>query len=92
MQESSLFMNKLNNPANQPGKIRMYTIIGRGCQMKFGNGDGITTVESASLQNSRAYYINGTCSGLFGEMLHTAILDIDQYPKTYETVREILKE
>ncbi|MBI2660307.1 alpha/beta hydrolase [Candidatus Woesearchaeota archaeon] len=92
MQENSLFLNKLNDPANQPKEIKVYTIIGQGCQMKFGDGDGIATVESANLENSKSYRINGTCGGLFGEVLHTAILDIDKYPKTYETIREILKE
>lgn len=92
MQENSLFLNKLNDPAKQPKNIRTYTIVGQGCQMKYNDGDGIAAVESARLQNSRAYYINGTCGGFFGEVLHTAILDIDKYSKTYLTVKEILKE
>lgn len=92
MQENSLFLNKLNDPAKQPKEIKIYTIIGQGCQMKLGDGDGIATAESAKLANSRSYYINGTCEGLFGEVLHTSILDIDKYPETYATIKEILKE
>ena len=61
-------------------------------ELSHATGDGIATIESAALQNSRAYYINGTCGGFFGEMLHTAILDVDKYSQTYETVKEILKE
>ena len=115
MQENSLFLNKLNDPSKQPKKIKIYTIIGQGCQMKNGaderarelnassrsrehvelshaTGDGIATVESAKLDNSKPYYINGTCEGFFGEVLHTAILDIEKYPETYATIKEILKE
>ena len=92
MQENSLFLNKLNDPAKQPKEVKMHTIIGQGCQTKLGNGDGIATVESASLANSKSYYINGTCEGFFGEILHTAILDMGKYPETYATIKEILKE
>lgn len=92
MQENSLFLNKLNDPAKQPKDTRIYTLIGQGCQMEYGDGDGIATVESASMKDSREYYINGTCSGFFGEVLHTAILDIDKYSETYRIVKNILKE
>lgn len=92
MQENSLFLNKLNDPSKQPKETKVYTIIGQGCIMKYGDGDGIATIESAKLPSSKAYYINGTCEGFFGEVLHTAILDIDKYPETYATVKEILKE
>ncbi|MBI2656124.1 alpha/beta fold hydrolase [Candidatus Woesearchaeota archaeon] len=92
MQENSLFINKLNDPLKQPTKVRLYAIIGQGCQMKNGDGDGIVLTQNAKLTNSKLYFVNGTCSGLFGENLHTEILDIEKYPETYGIVTEILKE
>ncbi|MBI1935005.1 alpha/beta fold hydrolase [Candidatus Woesearchaeota archaeon] len=92
MNENSLFINKLNDPLKQPLNVRLYTIAGQGCLMEEGNGDGIITMENAKLQNAKNYYVNGTCEGLFGENLHTEILNIDAYPETYNAVKEILKE
>ncbi len=92
MQENSLFINKLNDPLKQPNKIKLYSIIGQGCVMKLGNGDGIVLTENVKLENARLFYVNGTCGGLFGGALHTEILDIEKYPETYRIVAEILKE
>ncbi|MBI4143585.1 alpha/beta hydrolase [Candidatus Woesearchaeota archaeon] len=92
MQENSIFLNKLNDPAKQPKETKIYTIVGQGCRMKNDDGDGIATVESTRLENSKSYQINGTCEGLFGEVLHTAILDIEKYPETYAAIKEILRE
>lgn len=93
MQENSLFINKLNDPSKQPSKARLYTIIGQGCRMKLGDGDGIVLAENAKLGNAQQYFINGTCEGLFGgNLLHTGILNIEKYPETYRIITEILKE
>ena len=92
MQENSLFINKLNDPLKQQGNARIYAVIGQGCQTKLGNGDGIVSTENVKLENAKLYYVNGTCSGLFGENLHTEILNIDKYPETYGIIRDILKE
>ena len=92
MQKNSLFINKLNDPLKQPSKVKLYTIIGQGCQMKIGYGDGIVLAENAELENSSAHYINGTCPGVFGGTLHTEILNIDSYPETYGIIKDILKE
>ena len=91
MQENSLFINKVNDPLKQPAKIKLYSIIGQGCKMKSGNGDGIVLVENAGLANARQSFINGTC-GLFGENLHTEILNIEKYPETYIAIKGILSE
>ncbi|MBI3026580.1 alpha/beta hydrolase [Candidatus Woesearchaeota archaeon] len=91
MQENSLFMNKLNDPSKQPAGIRIYTIIGQGCQTKSGNGDGIVLTENAKMESAVAYFVNGTCDGLFGGALHTEILNINKYPKTYAILTEILE-
>ena len=92
MQENSLFMNKLNDPSKQAAKIRIYSVIGQGCEMKLGDGDGIVLSENAKLQNAELFYVNGTCAGLFGGNLHTEILNIEKYPETYGIVTGILKE
>ena len=92
MQENSLFLNKLNDISKQPSKIKLYSIIGQGCQTSQGNGDGVVLAESAKLKNAKLFYVNGTCGGLFGENLHTAILDIEKYPETYELISGVLKE
>ncbi len=92
MQENSLFINKLNDPLKQPAGIKLYAIIGQGCQTKLGNGDGIVLTENAKLKDAKLYFINGTCGGLFGGNLHTEILDIEKYPETYNILTGILKE
>lgn len=91
MHENSLFINKLNDPFKQPTKVKLYSIIGQGCRMKLGDGDGIVLSENAELENAKLYFVNGTCSS-FGETLHTEILDIEKYPETYEIVKGVLKE
>ncbi|MBI2658872.1 alpha/beta hydrolase [Candidatus Woesearchaeota archaeon] len=92
MQENSLFMNKLNDISKQPSKIKIYSIIGQGCQTSLGNGDGVVLAESAKFKDAKLFYVNGTCGGLFGESLHTEILNIEKYPETYGIISGILKE
>lgn len=91
MLEDSIFIKKLNDPLKVPKHAKIYNIIGVGCDMEGKNGDGVVTKENAELEYSENYYINGTCSG-FSEILHTQILDIEKYPKTYSIVRTILKQ
>ena len=91
MQENSLFINKLNDPLKQPKKVRLYSIIGQGCEMKLGNGDGIVLSENAKLENAELHFVNGTCP-LFGSALHTEILNIEKYSETYKIVTEILSK
>jgi len=90
MKADSLFINKLNDPSNQPNGIRLYSIIGQGCATDNSDGDGVVAIESARLDNATLFYINGTCDGL--ESLHTDVLDIDKYPQVYSTITEILTE
>ncbi|MBI2541676.1 alpha/beta fold hydrolase [Candidatus Woesearchaeota archaeon] len=92
MQENSLFMNKLNDPAKQPSKVKAYAIVGQGCEMKLGDGDGVVLSRNSKLENAKTYFVNGTCGGLFGENLHTEILNIEKYNETYGVIRSILKE
>ena len=92
MQENSLFINKLNDPLKQPANSKLYSIIGQGCQMSQDNGDGVVLAESAKLKDAKVFYVNGTCGGLFGENLHTEILNIEKYPEAYGIIKGILKE
>ena len=89
MQENSLFINKLNDNSKQPKKTRLYSVIGRGCSMKLGDGDGIVLSENAKLENAELHFVNGTCP-LFGSTLHTEILDTEKYPETYRIITDIL--
>ena len=92
MLRNSLFINKLNDPSAQPTNVKIFSIIGQGCTTDSKDGDGVVTTESARLDNAKLFYVNGTCEGLFGGILHTELLDIGKYPQTYEDISEILKE
>ncbi|MBI4149763.1 hypothetical protein HY491_04920 [Candidatus Woesearchaeota archaeon] len=91
MQEGSLFLNKLNDPAKQPN-IPLYIIAGSGCDMGGRDGDGIVLLDHALIPNARQFIINGTCAGTYGEPLHTAMLDIERYPDVYGIIKDILAE
>lgn len=92
MQKNSLFINKVNDPLKQPAKVKLYAIVGKGCKMKLGDGDGIVLSEDAKLESAEEYAVNGACGGLFGEVLHTEMLNINKYPDTYKAIKEALKE
>lgn len=92
MFKDSLFLNKLNDPLKQPAVARLYNVIGTGCAMDNGDGDGVVYAEDAKLDNSKSYFVKGTCSGYFGEKLHTSMLNVEKYPETYRIVADILKE
>jgi len=87
MNADSLFMNKLSS-GSLPG-IPTFNIIGTGCEMGGGIGDGIVLEKNAQLQGTTNYLINGTCMKL--ATLHTKILDIGQYPEVYSIIQKALK-
>jgi len=88
MKSGSLFLNKLNR-GKQPD-IPVYNIVGSGCQMNQGTGDGLVLKESALLAGATNYVVNGTCRKL--ELLHSKILDIDEHPDVYGIILNALKE
>ncbi|MBI4452797.1 alpha/beta hydrolase [Candidatus Woesearchaeota archaeon] len=92
MLENSLFLNKLNDPLEQPSSAKIYAIIGQGCPMDSNDGDGIVLSENAKTENTKLLYVKGSCGGLFRKYLHTEILNIDAYPETYNIVKEALRE
>lgn len=92
MKENSIFLNKLNDPLSQPANIKLYMVIGQGCKMDSGDGDGVVLVENAKLDNAEYYFVNGTCGSVIGNKLHTDMLDTDKYPETYNRITEILSK
>tara|TARA_Y100000310_G_C20682443_1_gene816785 strand:- start:2125 stop:3558 length:1434 start_codon:yes stop_codon:yes gene_type:complete len=92
MQVDSLFLNKLNDPENQPSNVKIYTIIGRGCDTDGRDGDGVVRAESASLKgvvDAKEYFVNGTCPRLIPQ-IHSGL--VKEYPEVYGFLSEILKE
>ncbi len=89
MSENSIFIKNLNDPLKIPKNAKLYNIIGIGCDIDGKTGDGIVTKENAELSYAKNYYINGTCSTT--KPLHTAMLDINDYPEVYRTLRSILR-
>ena len=90
MQAASLFLNRLNDPSKQPKKVEMYTIAGVGCGPGKNQGDGIISAQSAHLEGALQYNITGSCGGIFGEQLHTEILDVEKYPRVLGIIKQIL--
>ncbi|MFH1072832.1 MAG: alpha/beta hydrolase [Nanoarchaeota archaeon] len=90
MKAGSLFLNKLN--AGALPSIPITNIVGTGCGTDSSDGDGVVTRASATLGNASNIHtlmVNGTCSGL--QLLHNALLDIEEHPEVYDAVRDALK-
>ena len=88
MKEESLFMNKLSSGSIP--KIPIYTIVGVGCEMSGGDGDGVVLKDEVMLDWAKNYIIEGSCSST--SFLHTQLLDVGLYPSVYEIIERILKE
>jgi hypothetical protein len=86
MEVNSTFMQELSSAPNLT--IQVYAIVGTGCTMLDGKGDGIVLERNAKLEGAKTYIIKGDCSGGF---LHTKLNDPAQYPKAYGILKEILK-
>ena len=87
MDKASLFMNKLND--NQPYSIPVYNIIGTGCFMLDGSGDGAVLEENARLEHAENFIINGACRSRFAP-LHLDLLNIGMYPEVYARINSSL--
>jgi len=91
MHYNSSLLKTLNDPNNQPSLKKIYTIIGTGCGMDDdAQGDGIVTIESASLNNSQQHIVNGTCP-LTNFPLHNELVNPEKYPEVYNIIEEILE-
>jgi alpha/beta hydrolase fold len=88
MSSGSLLLNKLNRDALP--KIPIYNIVGTGCVMAEGIGDGIVLKENGLLEGANNTIIEGKCDGL--DILHTSMLIyIDRYTKVYDAIVSALK-
>jgi len=84
MDESSLFMNKLN--FGQVPDTNVTMIVGLGCNTDGSPGDGIVKNESAYLSWANNYFVEGNCSGV--DFFHRSMLDVREYPEVYEIIKE----
>jgi predicted alpha/beta hydrolase family esterase len=89
MYYDSVFMKKLNDQSNLPQMPKTLIIIGAGCDTGGKDGDGVVSVESAGLYNISSIIINGSCSGT--SLMHSKLLDIELYPRVYESIVDFLK-
>jgi uncharacterized alpha/beta hydrolase family protein len=89
MDANSLFINKLNSEPLP--KIPIYNIVGTGCIMKEGIGDGAVLEEKAILEGANNYIINGTCRSTVYP-LHLDLRNLDLYPEVYDIIKKALKE
>ncbi|MBI4153303.1 alpha/beta fold hydrolase, partial [Candidatus Woesearchaeota archaeon] len=88
MNADSLFINKLNS-GKLPG-IPIHNIVGTGCVMQDGQGDGVVLEESAWLDGATNHVVNGECT-TFGK-LHADLLEFEKHPEVFEIVRKSLDE
>jgi pimeloyl-ACP methyl ester carboxylesterase len=87
MSSDSLFLNKLNR--GQLIFVQTTNIIGSGCSMDLGDGDGTVLVEKAWLEGAQNYIINGTCPSI-DQPLHMKMLDNHAYPEVYNVIKSVL--
>jgi len=88
MDSKSLFINKLNNEKSD--SVKTINIVGQGCSMDLGEGDGIVLKDNAILDPKIAqnFFINGSCSG--ADLLHNSVLDINRYPELFQIINQSL--
>ncbi|MEI6731843.1 MAG: alpha/beta fold hydrolase [archaeon] len=84
--QGSLFLNKLNTDFSP--SVPTYNIIGTGCSMDLGDGDGVVLAENARLSGAQEFYVNGTCSGV--DLLHLNILETNTHPEVVRVLKSIL--
>jgi hypothetical protein len=89
MDKDSLFIQRIN--LNSKAIVPTYNIIGVGCNMGNGTGDGIIKSSSQYLSYAKNYYISGKCDELNFDFLHQEIIYPDKYPQAYELIKEILE-
>jgi hypothetical protein len=92
MASDSIFMRKVNDPAEQPKNTQFTIISGIGCSVDGRPGDGVVAASSVSLPYATNYNVTGSCADLFGTSLHTELLNIEKYPATYQIIAKALKE
>jgi len=89
MSSDSLFINKLNS-GDLPS-IPIYNIIGTGCEMKEGLGDGAVLEEKAYLEGANNFIIDGKCRSSVAP-LHLDLRNINMYPEVYNILVKVLEK
>ena len=89
MNSESLFINKLNR--DRLPDIPIYNIVGTGCSMSGGEGDGAVLEEKAVLEGVKNFIINGQCESKF-KPLHLELRNLDKYPEVYPVLLRSLEE
>jgi hypothetical protein len=90
MDKDSSFMKNLTDTSTE--KVPTYNIIGIGCDMGNETGDGIVKNSSEYLNYATNYYVKGTCDELNFNFLHETIIYPDQYPETYNIIKNAIKQ
>ncbi|MFH1589702.1 MAG: alpha/beta fold hydrolase [archaeon] len=89
MSEEGIFLKKLNS---YKPKLRVYNIIGTGCDMSGKDGDGVVKSDSAMLTYAHNIYFEGVCKDAFETELHSDLINPEKYPLVYEMIKELLSE
>jgi hypothetical protein len=92
MVKDSVFLKRLNNPNNNPGKARVYTISAVGCSTYGKPGDGVIAADNVVLDFARNYRIEGRCTDLMQSDLHGRMLQPEIYPQTLKILKEIIAD
>lgn len=95
MDSESLFINKLNNQASD--SVKILNIVGSGCKMDLGEGDGIVLLNNSVL-SSKSYeksfvtdkIIYGNCTST--NFVHNNILDIKEHPELLSLIKDFLSQ
>jgi hypothetical protein len=88
MDSKSAFINKLNSQPSE--KVLTYNIIGSGCEMSGGDGDGIVLADSSYLETAdKNFFIEGECSGF--TLLHATILNTEVHPEVLRIIEGSLE-
>ncbi|MFP4523924.1 MAG: alpha/beta fold hydrolase [Candidatus Woesearchaeota archaeon] len=98
MYADSPFLKRLNDPDKAPDHTRIYTVAAVGCPTETDEedgheGDGVVLRESVRLDHAvENYVVNGTCTDLLQTSLHMDFVNPEEYPETYDVIKEILRE
>jgi hypothetical protein len=85
MEEGSLLLNKLDQDLIG---VPSLNVIGIGCSMNGGDGDGVVLTSNAKLVGSKELEVRGTCTGT--TLLHNSLLNIAKYPVVYSAITNFL--
>lgn len=87
MRENSIFMRRLNDPRFE-SNLNITNIIGRGCMMPEGDGDGVVLANSVFLEQANNVFFDGEC--VDGRFLHSALLSPTKNKEVYNLIKNKL--